>query len=133
MILAIALALVPQQEAAPPAEIPRVSVESEVLANVKNQALGKTTVDALALPDEYLKRVSDRIIRTTFEQRYRVVVPDPPPQSSMPPPNASKPVDSTTFQPPSAVGMPLVIGTVFLLAFVAYLLITARARKETPL
>jgi hypothetical protein len=60
-------------------------------------------------------------------------VPDPPEKSALPPPNVSKPVDSSAYQPPSAVNLPLVIGTILAVAFVAYILITARARKETPL
>jgi hypothetical protein len=135
MILELALfvAAAPRQDPVAPPETPTVSIETEVLHNVKNQPLGKGTVDDLALPDEFLNRVSDRIIRKSFEERFRVVVPDPPVKSALPEKNASQPVDSTTFQPPSAMNLPLVIGTILLLAFVAYIAITARARKETPL
>jgi hypothetical protein len=131
--LALLLAAVPRQDqnATPPP--PAVSIEAEVLGQLKNQPLAKGTVDDLALPDEYLKRVADRIIRSTYEARYRIVVPDPPEKSALPPKNESIPVDESTYQPSSALSFPLVIGTILLVGFIAYLLITARARKEHPL
>ncbi len=131
--LALLLAFALRQEATPPPETPPVSIEQEVLDNVKNQALGKGTVADLELPDEFLRRVGDRIIRESFENRYRIVVPDPKPQDAVPEQNASRPVGDSNFQPPSAVNLPLVIGTILFVAFVAYVVLTARARKETPL
>lgn len=110
-----------------------MSIEDEVLGNVKNQALGRGSVDDLALPDEFLKRVSDRVIRESFEARYRIVVPDPPAKSAVAEDKTSPPVDERNFQPGSAINLPLVIGSILLVAFVAYLVLTARARKETPL
>lgn len=76
----------PNTAAAPPAPPQRtVSIEDEVLTNVKAQPVGPVTVADLAYPDEYLRRVGDRIVRSSFESRYRVVVPDPKPQSPIPP------------------------------------------------
>lgn len=63
----------------PPAPM---SVEDEVLANILAQPLGPgqglATVEALALPRPFLRRVADRIIRSSFEERYRAVVADGP-------------------------------------------------------
>ena len=65
-------------------------LELEVLANVRNQPLGDGTVDDLALPEEFLRRVADRIVRSSYEERYRIVVEDPvtpaPPETADPPP-----------------------------------------------
>lgn len=48
----------------------------EVLENIRNQPLGDGTVADLALPEDFLKRVADRIVRSSFEERYRIVVKD---------------------------------------------------------
>lgn len=131
--LALLLAAVPRQDPNAPPPAPAVSIETEVLGALKNQPLAKGTVDDLALPDEFLKRVGDRRIRVVFEANNRFVVPDPPAESALPKEKSPPPVDATTYQPSSALNLPLVIGTILLLGFVAYLLITARARKEHPL
>lgn len=52
-------------------------IELEVLENVKRQPLGDGTVEDLALPEEFLRRVADRIVRSSYEERYRIVVRDP--------------------------------------------------------
>jgi len=54
-----------------------ISVENEVLANIQAQPLGTTTVQALALPLPFLRRVADRVIRASYEERYRMVVGGP--------------------------------------------------------
>ena len=54
------------------------AIEREVLDNVKHQALGSGTVEDLAMPDDFLRRVADRVIRASFEERYRIVVNDGP-------------------------------------------------------
>lgn len=51
-------------------------VEREVMENIRRQPLGRGTVDDLNLPDEFLRRCADRIIRQTYEERYRAVLPD---------------------------------------------------------
>ncbi len=51
-------------------------VEREVMENIRRQPLGRGTVDDLNLPDEFLRRCADRIIRQTYETRYRAVLPD---------------------------------------------------------
>jgi hypothetical protein len=52
------------------------AIEREVLDNVKHQPLGTGTVEDLAMPDDFLRRVADRVIRASFEERYRIVVKD---------------------------------------------------------
>lgn len=64
------------------------SPEAEVLANLKQQAVGSATVADLDMPDEYLQRVAGRILRASFEEHFRIVVPDeksPPDKSSLDP------------------------------------------------
>jgi hypothetical protein len=69
LVLAIAASLQDQQAPPTPAEL-----EQEVLDNVLGQRLGDGTVADLALPEEFLRRVADRIVRSSFEERYRIVV-----------------------------------------------------------
>ncbi len=68
-----------QDATTPPAE-PEVSVEDEVLANLRALDLGPVKLEALAMPDDYLRRVATRVIQSSFEERFRIVVADPKPQ-----------------------------------------------------
>jgi hypothetical protein len=52
------------------------AIEQEVLDNVKHQPVGDGTVDDLALPEAFLRRVADRVVRTSYEERYRIIVKD---------------------------------------------------------
>jgi hypothetical protein len=52
------------------------SIEDEVLANLHGLAVGERTLDDWNLPDEYLRRVADRIIRASYERNFRRVVRD---------------------------------------------------------
>jgi hypothetical protein len=58
-----------------PAPTPE-AIEREVLDNVRGQAIGLHCVEDLSLPEPFLRRVADRAIRASYEQRYRIVVPD---------------------------------------------------------
>lgn len=62
-----------EPEAATP---PPESVEDEILRNVLGQQIGPGTVADLALPEEYLGRVVDRVVRASFDERIGIVVPD---------------------------------------------------------
>jgi hypothetical protein len=73
LALAAALALEVQDPQAVPTP---AQLEAEVLENVKGQPLGDGTVADLGLPDEFLRRVADRIVRSSYEERYRIVVRD---------------------------------------------------------
>lgn len=64
------------QSNVPNAPTPSVSIEDEVLSNLRSQKLGEGTVDDLALPEAFLRRIGDRVIRDSFEQRFRAVVTD---------------------------------------------------------
>jgi hypothetical protein len=78
-LLVLVAALVLQTQGAPqesPAVPTPAELEAEVLDNVKAQPLADGTVADLALPDEFLRRVADRIVRSSYEERYRVVVRD---------------------------------------------------------
>lgn len=59
-----------------------VSIEQEVLANIQNQRVGGHTVGDFNLPPEFLRRVADRIIRSSFEQHLRIVVRDIPEEAA---------------------------------------------------
>lgn len=54
--------------------VPTVSIEDEVLGNIRAQTIGPATVADLALPEDFLRRVADRIVRSSYEERFRIVV-----------------------------------------------------------
>ncbi len=64
------LLLVPTAQA----QVPETTQLEEVMANVRAQSLGSGTVDDLALPEDFLRRLSDRILRRSFEDHFRIVV-----------------------------------------------------------
>ena len=53
-----------------------MSVEEEVARNVLSQAVGSGTLQSFALPEPFLRRIADRIIRETYRERHRQVHPD---------------------------------------------------------
>lgn len=53
-----------------------MAVEDEVMANILQQPIGNHTVGDLNLPEPFLRRVADRIIRKSFEERHRLVYRD---------------------------------------------------------
>lgn len=65
----------PGARAAAPASVAQDPVD-EVIGNVRAQPLGPATVGDLALPEEFLRRYSGRIVRSAFEERFRVVIDD---------------------------------------------------------
>lgn len=58
------------------AQTSRPSMQDQVLQNLRHAPVGSHTLEALQLPEDYLRRVADRILRSSFEQQFRVVVPD---------------------------------------------------------
>ncbi len=69
------------------------SVEQEVLQQVQQQPIGSHTVAALNLPQDFLRRVVDRIIRSSYQQRYHVVVQDDK-ATALPGEAAAEPADA---------------------------------------
>jgi hypothetical protein len=63
---------------------PDVSYEDQVLSNLQHKDIGPVKLESLALPPEYLRRVADRIIQSSFEEQFRIVVPDPKPMGADP-------------------------------------------------
>lgn len=61
------------------------SLQSEVVENIRGQRIGAATIADLQLPDDFLRRAADRIIRLSYEQRYRVVVAEPTTRPAPPP------------------------------------------------
>lgn len=53
-----------------------ISIEQEVRRQVLDQPIGSHTVAALDLPEDFLQRVVGRIIRSSYQQRYHMVVRD---------------------------------------------------------
>jgi hypothetical protein len=80
---------------------PAVSIEAEVLGNIRAQTIGPATVADLPLPDDFLRRVADRIVRSSYEERFRIVVSA---EHAHPPPADSDAMDAseTDAEPPIA-------------------------------
>ena len=51
-------------------------MQDQVLNNLRHAPIGSHTLDAFQLSEDYLRRVADRILRSSYEQQFRVVVPD---------------------------------------------------------
>lgn len=68
------------------------SVEDEVRGDILAQRVGDWTVRDLKLPDAFVRRVADRLIRASYERHFRIVVRDGAP----PPTSASAPASSTS-------------------------------------
>lgn len=133
-VAAAAIVLLLAQDGAPPkAEPEAVSIEAEVLANVKAQPIGPATVEDLDLPAPFLRRVARRVIRSSFEERYRIVLPDAPPDAATPesarPENAPPRPESAPRVPAKSGGVSigLIAGT---LALVGLLLVVVFGRKS---
>ena len=64
-----------------------LSVEDEVLANIRAQPIGLATVGDLGQPEAFQKRFADRVIVNWYSDRFRVVVADEPdPHTTSAPP-----------------------------------------------
>jgi len=100
----------------------------EVMANVRAQSLGKGTVDDLALPEDLLRRLSDRILRRSFEDHFRIVV-DAPAASSVPlTAEPAAPDEKSAFRKVMDVLALLALGVLAVLGFFAW---KARARRKS--
>lgn len=58
------------------AQTSQPTMQDQVLNNLRQSPVGSHSLDALQLPEDYLRRVADRILRSSYEQQFRVVVPD---------------------------------------------------------
>lgn len=47
---------------------------SRVVEELRSRPVGNHTLDVLNLPEEYLHRVADRMIRSAFESQFRIVI-----------------------------------------------------------
>lgn len=84
---------------------PVTSIQSEVLANLRSQAIGGHTVAELGLPEAFLRRVADRITRDSFQDRFRVVRDDLAPPLLRSPAHPieapDRPVERRSFRTPA--------------------------------
>ncbi|MGE3108249.1 MAG: hypothetical protein AB7G11_09790 [Phycisphaerales bacterium] len=74
-------------------------IEAEVRANVLAQRVGLGCVADLSLPDSLLDHIVDRVVRSSFEERYRVVVPDDSAAASSQPVPPAASADSSWVSP----------------------------------
>lgn len=127
--------------AQPPAQadgpFPIPTVQQEVLGNIRGQPIGPATVADLALPEPFLRRFADRVTLQSFEENFRVVVADEPPdltprkegppKEGQPTEAASQPAPSTTSADTRSTTWRIAIGVAGLALFVA---IFALRRKK---
>ncbi len=117
LLLAPAYQVAAQQTATAAASQPATapySVEDEVLDNLRAQQIGARTIADLSYPEDFLRRVADRIIRESFERRFRIVVDEEEKPATQPaPPQAdlkSEAVEPTNliihFAKPPAASIP---------------------------
>lgn len=115
-----------------PAAPAQLSIENEVIANIVNQPIGDHSVADLNLPLPFLRRSADRIIRSSFEQRYRIVVDDTQPgaaqTSSSAGASATQPADAIAARNKSTRAWTIGIGLGGLVVILAAL--AARRRKQ---
>lgn len=71
---------IPAGAQSPPSSIAALqpTAEDEVLANIRSQRVGDATLEAFNLPDDFLRRVADRVIRSTYMEQFHVVIDDRP-------------------------------------------------------
>lgn len=109
-------------------DAPRSQLE-EVMGNVQAQPLGSGTVADLALPEDLLRRISDRILRHSFEDHFRIVVAAPA--------GGPVPVEEPEAAVPAAAKSAfrrvldvLALVALGVLAFLGYFAWRARARRK---
>lgn len=74
-----------------------LTFQNEVVDNIRRQPIGGHTVDDLNLPEEFLRRLADRIICSSFEETFRIVVGEggdaeaPQPPATLPAARGTKP------------------------------------------
>ncbi|HWB20219.1 MAG TPA: hypothetical protein VG711_07965 [Phycisphaerales bacterium] len=76
MVSSRAFAALPAQSQ--PQINPDDPMQVQVRSNLIKQPLGDQTLAVLDLPDQFLSRVADRIIRESFEQNFRIIVDTQP-------------------------------------------------------
>lgn len=85
------------QPTAEPASTLRI--EEQVLAGLRAQPYAAGTLADLALPEPYLRRVADRVIRANYWEQMRVIVADAPGSTSEAPQPAPGPADGPRVAP----------------------------------
>lgn len=95
-------------EFAPPTTQAAEAIEAEVYQNILQQSVDGWGVANLNLPEPFLRRVTDRIVRESYEDRYRIVVAETTtaPGSQVLPGPASKPLGGV---PVTVIGLIIVI------------------------
>ncbi len=126
----LALSIVPaSSQAVAPA--PRsISIEDEVLVNVRAQPIGPATVADLALPEPFLRRVADRIVRSSYEDRFRIVISDEHAQAVSAPDATAAPLQGETDSAPEARQVLLWTCVAGFLAVFAGLVVKGRRRRN---
>ncbi len=100
----------------------------EVVANIQAQTLGAGTVADLALPDDFLRRMADRILRQSFEERFRIVVAGDAATAAAPTPTPTPTPESAGTLRRALDG--LAIAAALVLAVLGYFAWKARGRRK---
>jgi len=94
-----------------------LSLQQEVTQRLKSQPIGGHTLECLNVPEEFLNRVADRIIRMDYQKRFRSVAPEPAAATAaataMPEPASNRiPRRTTSFYIAATTAALLAIGVV---------------------
>lgn len=101
----------------------------EVVRRILREPVGSRTLADFNYPDDYLHRVADRFVRSSFEQRFRMIVPDYRPTSQPFTPSVIDLVNSGANQFPTMVVI-LAIGiSIMVVVGVAARRLSRRARR----
>lgn len=113
---------------ATPPQAESTSQLEEVMGNVRAQPLGAGTVDDLALPEDLLRRLSDRILRRSFEDHFRIVVAEPAASPTAAPTDSAAPAEKSGFRKVMDVLAMLALGVLAVLGLFAW---KARSRRKS--
>lgn len=80
---------------------PSSELQALVVQDLRNRPVGNHTLQVLNLPDNYLQRVADRVIRASYESQFRIVVRETKPGIA-PPESDTSPLNPPPVDPPGS-------------------------------
>ncbi|MEY2807281.1 MAG: hypothetical protein RIR65_1698 [Planctomycetota bacterium] len=96
----------------PAAPAPSAAFEAPLeaaLKNVKEQGVGPGTLAEVGMPEPYLRRVAEHVMRASFEDNFRIVVDDAHAAQASPPASAPTPGAGQGGSAAWAVGVAVVL------------------------
>lgn len=111
------------------------SIQEEVFIRLKSRPVGRHTLEVFDLPDDFLSRVADRIVRLTYQDRFRMVAQDTrePNSTRRAAGKADRPIQvvgTDRAQPPSSWPRYVAIGVVVAILVGASMTLRRRRRSS---